>query len=458
MRDFLALPSPHFRADDDAGTATADAPAIDYDALARSYLSQRAEAEAAERGTPAGGARPGAPDLNSRAGQEEGEPQERAAHAFRGRSVRDLSGTERDDLGSALYQLLQGQARKSESQVAEAVQRLARMGHYGPQAMEAARTSETRALSTLTDADGAVFLPEVVLNEVQRLIPDYGVIRRLARIIPISGGSVRVPNLAAGLVAFWVGEGQEIKARKPAFGKKSLDPEKMGIIIPWTTELEEETGSAFLNLVIELASEAFALLEDQTGFYGDGSAAYGGITGLANAAGVVDVTMPVISGGTDGTSIAHLTHKNLLALKFAASSRVRERGRFVLHPNSLKYLLEMEDTTGRPIIKQPTESAMLPSLYGSPIEVTEAVIGPDDDAGDTAFAFFGDFSRFLIGQGRGMTSDLLTEATIKDVDDETLIYLGMQDMKALRMTQRLDMTVALANAFARLKTGAVATT
>lgn len=423
------------------GTGAAD---VDVDALVRAYMDQRSAQEPATPPTDA-------PALNARAGQEEAESRTAVNEtggliSFRGRSVSELSADQRDDLGHGLYRLLQGQARRNPAQIADATDQLARMGHYGPAARERVESGE-RALSTLTDGDGAIFLPEVVLNEVQRLVPDYGIIRRLSRVIPVNQGSARVPNLAAGLVAFWVGEGQEIKARKPAFGKKSLDPEKMGIIVPWTTELEEETGSAFLDLVIELVAEAFALLEDQSGLYGDGTAAYGGVTGLANAAGVVDVVL-------DGQAFGGMTHKSLLALKFAASSRVRARGRFVLHPDSLRYLLEVEDADGRPIIKQPTDDAMLPSLYGSPIEVTEAVLGPDDDGADTTFAFYGDFSRFLIGQGRGLTSDLLTEATIKDVDDATLIYLGMQDMKALRVTQRLDMTIALPAAFARLKTNA----
>ena len=397
-----------------------------------------------------------APEMASEEEQDRGweAAEERALHR---RSLDDLNHAEREDLGNMLYRLIHGQARRRETQVAEAVRDLTQAGYYGPEAREALETGDTRSLSTLTDTDGGVFLPETVMNEILRVVPDFGVIRRLGRQVPVGAGSVKVPNVTAGLTAFWVGEGQEIKARKAAFGSKKLDPEKMGVIVPWTSELEEETGAAFLELIMELIAEAFAELEDESGLYGDGSAAYGGVTGIANAAGVSEIVLADNSGsgGTNGSLVSHVTASDLLALKYQVKSSVRGRGRFVVSSDLLHPLYDLKDDNGNYIIKRPTESGELPRIWNSPIEFTDAAIGPNATTAtqnDAAFAFFGDFSRFLLGQQRGMTSKLMTEATITDVDDATDIRLGAQDMQAIRMTQRVDMLIALADAFARLKT------
>lgn len=453
--DPLTETAPAQPAGTEAPTRTAEpaTPPIDQEAIARAVATAIAEREAAQPAPEVSRA----PDLNPNAGTEEDGSRVAVSPggelvSFRGRAMSDLTHDERDALGNALYRLVQAQTTGNYERLADATDELARMGHYGPEAREAVQNGQ-RAMSTLTDSDGGVFLPEVVLNEVMRLVPNYGIIRRRGRVIPVGPGSVRVPNLAAGVVAFWTGETAGIKARKAAFDKTILDPEGMGVIVPWTNELEEETGSAFLDLIVTLVSEAFALLEDQAGLYGDGTADFGGITGLANAAGVAEVLL-----GTDaasGATFDKLTADAMLRLKFAASSRVRGQGVYVIHPDNIEYLLALKDTQGRYLLKMPTEDGMLPTIWGSPVEFTEAAHSPALSAANQAeksFVFYGDFSRFLVGQGRGITSDLLTEATINDVDDSTPIRLGAQNMKGLRVTQRVDMAVALAAAFSRLKT------
>ena len=382
----------------------------------------------------------------------------RQGRALHRRSINDLNHSQREDLGNMLYRLLQAQAMRRERQESEAVRDLVQAGYYGPEAREALLTGDSRSLSTLTDTDGAVFLPETVMNEIARIVPDFGVARRLGRQIPISSGSQRIPNVTAGLVAFWVGEGQEIKARKAAFGKKNIDPEKMGIIVPWTTELEEETGEAFLNLIMELIAEAFAELEDQSALYGDGTAAYGGITGIANVAGAGEYVLPDRTGtsGGNGQSVQHVTPSDFLKLKYRVPSTVRQRGTYIISSDLMEVLADTKDADGNYILSNPREDERLPRLWGRPVETSDAVIGPESDAADSAFAFYGDFSRLLIGQQRGMTSMLLDQASITDVDDATIIKLAAQDMKAIKMTQRVEFQVALAAAFARLKTAAAA--
>lgn len=353
-------------------------------------------------------------------------------------------------LGYHLFRMFHGQAQRDFRQVDDAVNHLAQRGFYGDEARQRVANGQ-RALSTLTDSDGAVFIPEVVYNEVLRIVPEYGVIRRLARVIPNVDGPIRIPNLASGLVAFWVGEGQLIKARKPAFGKVLLDPEKMGLIVPWTTEVREEVGANLLNLIVTLIAEAFGKLEDQTFLYGDGTAAYGGITGLANTAGV---NTYVLGGAANSgaNSFGALTYDHLIAARAAVPAPVRKMGTWILHPDSETVLLGIKDNQDRPVFEAAYREGDMDRLLGRPVEWVQAAHANADSAANKPVGFYGDFSKYVIAQGRGMTSKLMTEATIKDVDDNTDIYLGAQDMEALRCTQRLDALAALPAAFVKILT------
>lgn len=434
-------------------------PQIDYDAIARSVMEQMARTEA-----PSGdGQRGAAPQLNANAGRAQ-EPEARAQEPEDTRAIPledvpnfdpyaaevETDPRRRAFLGLQLYRLFQAQARHDFRGQTEAQQALALRGFYGEDARQhVAQGGTVRALDTLTDADGGVFIPTVVYNEVLRLVPTYGVIRNLARVITGVSGPIKIPNLAAGLVAFWVGEGAEIKARKPTFGSVSLDPEKIGLIVPWTTEVREEVGASLLDLIVTLIAEAFGLLEDQTALYGDGTAVYGGITGLANAAGVNSYTM-----GAGDTTAAALTYDDLLGAMKAVPVTARRTGTWVLHDDASLTLAGIKDANGQPVFRASYESGQFDRLLGRPVVYAQAARADAATSAGTAVGFYGDFSKFIVAQGRSMTSKLMTEATIKDVDDASDIRLGAQDMEALRMTERLDMLVGLPAAFVKIMSAA----
>lgn len=428
---------------------------------------QQMQAPEAPLGAPSGdGQRFGAAaiHLNANAGQEERgatalDAQVRAAREIAledipsfdpARMAIETDPRRRAFLGIQLFRLFRGQLTRNYQQTAEAQMDLARRGFYGDAIAGQVLQGNTRALSTLTDANGAVFIPEVVYNEVLRIVPNYGAIRRLGRVISVDG-PVRIPNLATGLVAFWVGEAQVIKARKPAFGKVTLDPEKIGLIVPWTSEVREEVGASLLDLIVTLIAEAFGLLEDQTALYGDGTATYGGVTGLASAAGVNSY---VLGGATNSgsTTFADITYDDLAGAMKKVPAPVRRMGTWVLHPDTSMTLAGLKDTTGKPIFEADYREGGIDRLLGRPVEWVEAAKSETQTAVTTAMGFYGDFSKFIIAQGRGMTSKILDQATIIDVDDSTEILLGAQDMEALRMTERLDMLVALPSAFVKLVT------
>lgn len=439
------FPLPTFRAADDAG---ADAPVYDAEAV-RAAVAEAVAQLTAAGATPVadGAAARNLPAVNGRADVTV----EGTARQFASAELPVVTDpAERDFLGRRLFRLFHGQALGSRGHAIQesALSDLARRGYYGDEARAAAESGE-RSFSTLTDADGGVFLPEVVLNEVLRLVPQYGVIRRLARVVNAGAGTIRIPNLSSGLVAFWVGEGQEIKARKAVFGKVTLDPEKMGLIVPWTTELEEEAGASFLQIVVELIAEAFGLLEDTTGFYGDGTSTYGGITGLATASGVNVLTLP-----STKTAFTDVAYDDFVGALGSVPASVRFQGTWVFHPDMLTTIAKIKDSDGRPLFLAAGGTIERDTFMGRPVVFSQAMYANSATAVSKVFAFYGDFSKFIIAQGRGMTMDLLTEATITDVDDSGDIRLGAQDMKALRTTQRLDMLVAIGSAFVRMRTAA----
>lgn len=450
MRRFRAFAHSPVLSQAPADAPAAPAVAYDEEAIAAAV---RAALAVQPPAAPAAPESRTAPDLNPDAGRVAGDGADAVDVS---RSVANEDGvvtdpTRRRELGRLMHRFYRGQTQRDPALTTSAVVDMARGGYYGEEARARFTSDGERAMNTLSDANGGVFLPTVVLNEVLRLVPEYGVIRRLARIIDVPSGTIKIPNLAGGIPAFWVGEGATIKSRAATFSSITLDPVKMGVIVPWTNELEEEAGASFMDLIVTLVAEGFANLEDTTAFYGDGTSAYGGITGLATFSGVNVYTM-----GTGKTNFNQLTYDDLIGVLQATPVQVRRRGTWVFHPDTELTLAKLKDNDGRPIfIDDYRTGATGATLLGRPVEWAQATYAQADTGVSKVLGFYGDFDTYLIAQGRGMTSMLLDQATIQDVDDSTVINLGAQDMKALRTTQRLFMRPGIPSAITRIRTAAV---
>ncbi len=60
-----------------------------------------------------------------------------------------------------------------------------------------------RALVEGTDSEGGYLVPEELRTEVFRILPDMAVMRRIARVLPMSTDTLKLNSLTARPVAYW---------------------------------------------------------------------------------------------------------------------------------------------------------------------------------------------------------------------------------------------------------------
>lgn len=162
-----------------------------------------------------------------------------------------------------------------------------RLGEYGIQA----------TLSTIDNTRGGYFVPDVMDTTIIRLTEEYGVIRRLASVVPMSSDTWSQPRWTGGLTAYWVSEGAAPMQSSPTWDQVRLVAKNLAAYDKISNQLNED---ALVNLGDEwanMAAIAFAYAEDNAAFNGDGTSTYGGIVGLltkvtaaANAASLVTAT------------------------------------------------------------------------------------------------------------------------------------------------------------------------
>jgi HK97 family phage major capsid protein len=153
-----------------------------------------------------------------------------------------------------------------------------------------------KALNEGVNEQGGALVPPEFDPMLIRLIERYGLFRGFTRMSPMAAETKMQPRRTGGATAYWVGEGKQITASNPTFDNVNLVAKKLAALTVMSSEISEDSA---INIADELAFEigyAMALSEDQAGFLGDGTAPYGGITGIVPKIRNLDSTIANIAG------------------------------------------------------------------------------------------------------------------------------------------------------------------
>ena len=157
------------------------------------------------------------------------------------------------------------------------------MGHRKSMDWCSDRGIQTKAHLETVNSQGGFLVPDQFSDTLISLREKYGVIRRAAKIEPMTSDTKRIPMRSATLSASFVGEATAGTESTQTFQQVSLVAKKLMVLTTISNELNEDS---LINLGDSVAGEiayAFAKKEDECGFLGDGSSTYGGIVGIANA-------------------------------------------------------------------------------------------------------------------------------------------------------------------------------
>ncbi len=184
------------------------------------------------------------------------------------------------------------------------------------------------ALAGGTPAAGGSLVPDAMSASIIDLRETYGIGRQWAEIMPMSSDVQIVPRRVGSPTASFVGENVSITESEPTFNNITFTAKKLGILTRMSTELSEDAVINVADYMTRDMAWAFALKEDQCLFIGDGSATYGGITGLTAIVAQAGhsasyVTVPTLTHNT----FQELDSTDLTTLMAALPQYARSGGR-----------------------------------------------------------------------------------------------------------------------------------
>jgi HK97 family phage major capsid protein len=230
-------------------------------------------------------------------------------------------------------------------------------------------------------------------TEIMSDVAKKSVMMSLVRHRPMLGSSIMLPTRDRGGVQLnWLtAYGQKIEGSKPKGAERvELKAYTLAGYIPWFDEFEEDVfvdlGTMFIDEFIETYGQEFdrqCLLADNDPFTG--------------AMACSDVTEVEIKGN----SINDLTWKDFRDAVLNVSAEERKDCCWFLNETVLNHIANIEDTTGRPIWRRPTE-AMPGRLDLYPYHEVSILPQIADIGANEIFAIFMNPKRIQHGNRRGI--------------------------------------------------------
>lgn len=274
---------------------------------------------------------------------------------------------------------------------------------------------------------GGYLVPTEFGDDIVQLMERYGVFRQHAHIVPMSSDRRTDPVLNGELNSQFIGEMADGTDQDLDFGLISYTAKKQMVLVPFSSEVSEDSAISIGDTLAEAAARAFAKKEDLCGFIGDATSTYSGMIGITEALKSVDASPANIAGLQVGSGNAY---SELALVDFeGVVGRLPDYGDignakwFVSRKFYFSVMVKLL-LSGTPTATE-IEDARNRKFLG--YDVVFSQVMPSTEANSQVCAIFGDLS-----QG----SRLADRRTFTIAIDESLLF--RKDALLFRATSRFD--------------------
>lgn len=258
------------------------------------------------------------------------------------------------------------------------------------------------AASSGEPAGGGFLIPEGFRAELLRLSLERGVVRPLARVVPMETSRVLYPtvdstshatNVFGGVQAFWTPESGEMTDVAATFGRIALDAWKLTAFANVPNELISDSAISFETFIRDTFPEALAYFEDDAFINGNGA---GQPQGFLNASASVEVAKE------SGQAADTIVWENIVKMYARMLPQSLSRAVWVVSPDTFPELATMAlsvGTGGGPIWLNNGQVGPPAMILGRPVIISEKV----ENLGDAGDINFVDLSYYLIGDRQALT-------------------------------------------------------
>lgn len=204
-----------------------------------------------------------------------------------------------------------------------------------------------KALNTSGVATGGALIPQEFSNELIELLRANTVVRKLGPVnIPMAGGNMTIPRLAAGASAGYQGELDDMTMSQETFDVLQLNAKKLTALVPVSNDLIRRTPIGVEAIIRDDLVQTLARREDLAFILGDGSGGSPiGLLNLCSAANKLIMSALPTTGNADVlTAVAGAVYTMTLVLEQGMSRMIRPA--WIMSPVTRVFLETLRDQVG----------------------------------------------------------------------------------------------------------------
>ncbi len=256
---------------------------------------------------------------------------------------------------------------------------------------------ESKALS-LTDTEGGLLVPDLVVTELNRRLAKRSVMRQIATVQQLAvGNDFTYVSNAGNVSASWTTEkAAKTSGTTPSFTEQSIKLFEVYALQAATGHFLQDTNIDVEAWLIDSMLQAFADLESQEFINGNGTARPKGLLNQTSSTAATPQAgkVGIVHSGAARTLDAATLYDKLIDLAFNLGTRYRQNAGFLMNGGVQGDVRKMKDGDDRYIWMPAQGQGMQPTLMGYPVH--EDSYMPNVAANALPIAF-GDFkSAFLI--------------------------------------------------------------
>jgi len=287
-----------------------------------------------------------------------------------------------------------------------------------------------------TDSLGGFLVPDEFKAEIVYFFEKHGIARRMCRMFPMSSDTLRIGRATGTVSGTWTGEAAAKTESTPALGQVELQAKEYSGYTIFSNAFLADAAVDLVGWCSEQYANDFLKAEDTQLFSGTGNPFQG-----------ILINTNVNTVNMTGHTFAEILIDELLGLEDAVASQYEDGAAWFMHKKALFYLSMLKEaTTGAYILDRSASESRRKTMLGYDVHKTSVL--PSSTAVSTEWVVYGNLKYAFFGDREKMTADMFDQATFGTVK------LAQTNQKALRVTERVAINVAVPEAFATLKTAA----
>lgn len=308
-------------------------------------------------------------------------------------------------------------------------------------AMERHDRVAIKALSSGTASSGLEMIPTYVSDQLIGVAQKYGLIRKYARKWPMQGINENIPT-ATTVTAYRLGsDTASVQASAPATGAVQLRAKTVGVIVPISKVLLQNSTVNLVDAIMYLAGKAIAKLEDQWGFLGIN----------ANEGIFQNTSVPVTTMALGGIAYKNAQAEDLLSVIDSVDENfIGENMRWIMSHSVLNNFRRLRSTINsggtnylQGFLLENLGGEIPSTLWDIPYD-TSAVMPKNSDStqNNKNFLALADYDNIIFGDAMEYTMEMSDQATVLDTDNSTLLNMFQQNMVALKIWGLVDIQLS----------------